>query len=232
MQQNEQLLIQTKNLGKIYNTGEIETVALNNINLTVNSGEFMAIMGPSGCGKSTLLNLLGLIDGLSSGEYYFLGSDVSHYNERKRAVIRKKNISFVFQNFNLIDELTVFENVELPLTYLNIPVSERKEKVKTALEQMHVYFKKDHFPHQLSGGQQQQIAIARAIVTNPALVLADEPTGNLDSSNGKDVMKILSDLNENGTTILMVTHSSECADYSRRLVHLFDGHIVSEKIRQ
>ncbi|MBN1291071.1 MAG: ABC transporter ATP-binding protein [Candidatus Latescibacteria bacterium] len=232
MQQKDRILIETKNLRKIYNTGEIETVALNNVNLTVNTGEFIAIMGPSGCGKSTLLNLLGLIDNLTSGEYYFLGYEVSQCSERKRSALRKKNISFIFQNFNLIDELTVFENVELPLTYLKTPVSERKEKVRTALEQMNVYFKKDHFPHQLSGGQQQLIAIARSLITNPVLILADEPTGNLDSANGKDVMQILSALNENGTSIVMVTHSSECADYSRRIVHLFDGHIVSEKISQ
>jgi len=225
-------MIRTQNLSKVFSTGEVDTIALKNVNVSVSNGEFIAVMGPSGCGKSTLLNVLGLIDNPTSGEYYFLSEEVSKFNEKKRALLRKKNIGFVFQSFNLIDELTVYENVELPLLYLGVPPPQRKEKVHSVLERMNVFFKKKHFPQQLSGGQQQQAAIARAIVADPLIILADEPTGNLDSTNGKDVMNSLTALNETGTTIIMVTHSPEYAEYSHRLIHLFDGHIVSENIRK
>ena len=225
-------MIRTQNLSKVFSTGDVDTIALKNVNLSVNNGEFVAVMGPSGCGKSTLLNVLGLIDNPTGGEYYFLGEEVSKFNEKKRALLRKKNIGFVFQSFNLIDDLTVYENVELPLLYLGVPPQQRKEKVHSVLERMNIFFKKKHFPQQLSGGQQQQAAIARAIVSDPLIILADEPTGNLDSANGKDVMNSLTALNEAGTIIIMVTHSPEYAEYSHRLVHLFDGHIVSENIRK
>ena len=223
-------MIRIVDLQKVYVTEEIETTALNKVNMHVKEGEFLAIMGPSGCGKSTLLNLLGLLDNPSQGEYYFLDTEVSKFSERQRASMRKNNIGFVFQSFNLIDELTVFENVELPLLYLGHSVSERKKKVETALEQMEIMHRRNHFPQQLSGGQQQRVAVARAIVANPKLILADEPTGNLDSTHGDEVMKILEDLNNNGTTIVMVTHSPMYAEYSHRIVHLFDGEIVAENI--
>ena len=221
-------MIRTNNLKKIYTTEEVETTALNNINFEVNAGEFVAIMGPSGCGKSTLLNLLGLLDNPNEGEYYLLDEEVSKYTERQRANLRKSNIGFVFQSFNLIDELTVYENIELPLLYLKVPGSERKKKVNAALEHMNIVPRKNHFPQQLSGGQQQRVAVARAIIANPKLILADEPTGNLDSTHGEEVMKLLSSLNEAGTTIIMVTHSPAYADYGHRVIHLFDGHIVTE----
>ncbi|MCE5251040.1 ABC transporter ATP-binding protein [bacterium] len=224
-------MIRTKNLSKIYSTGEVETVALCNVNLSVQQGEFVAVMGPSGCGKTTLLNVLGLIDSPSNGEYVFLDYEVSGYSEHELTSLRKKNIGFVFQSFNLIEELTVFENVELPLLYLGISAGERRERVLSVLDRSTILFKKNNFPQQLSGGQQQLAAIARAIVAEPVLILADEPTGNLDSSHGKDVMNMLSGLNESGTTIVMVTHSPEYAEYSRRIIHLFDGHVVSENIR-
>ncbi len=223
-------MIRIVDLQKVYVTEEIETTALNKVNMHVKEGEFLAIMGPSGCGKSTLLNLLGLLDNPSQGEYYFLDTEVSKFSERQRASMRKNNIGFVFQSFNLIDELTVFENVELPLLYLGHSLSERKKKVETALEQMEIMHRRNHFPQQLSGGQQQRVAVARAIVANPKLILADEPTGNLDSTHGDEVMKILEDLNNNGTTIVMVTHSPMYAEYSHRIVHLFDGEIVAENI--
>jgi putative ABC transport system ATP-binding protein len=225
-------MIDTKDLKKIYTTEEVETTALNNITLEVKEGEYVAIMGPSGCGKSTLLNVLGMIDKPTSGEYHFLEEEVSKYSERQRANLRKNNIGFVFQSFNLIDELTVFENVELPLLYLGYSSSERKKRVTEVLEQMEIVARKNHFPQQLSGGQQQRVAVARAVVARPKLILADEPTGNLDSSHGDEVMKLLSELHEAGTTILMVTHSPTYAEYSHRIVHLFDGQIVSENIQK
>ena len=225
-------MIKTKNLKKIYRTEEVETTALNNVNLDVREGEYVAIMGPSGCGKSTLLNVLGMIDKSSGGEYFFLGEEVSKYSERQRANLRKSNIGFVFQSFNLIDELTVFENVELPLLYLGFSSTERKKRVNETLEQMEIIARKNHFPQQLSGGQQQRVAVARAVVARPKLILADEPTGNLDSAHGEEVMKLMGELHEAGTTIVMVTHSPAYAEYSHRVIHLFDGHIVSENIQR
>ena len=225
-------MIKTKNLKKIYTTDEVETTALNKVNFQVNQGEYVAIMGPSGCGKSTLLNLLGLLDNLSEGEYYFLGQEVSRYSERQLSDLRKENIGFVFQSFNLIDELTVYENIELPLLYTNDLTSNRKRRIEEILERMEITSRKNHYPHQLSGGQQQRVAIARSIIVNPKLILADEPTGNLDSVNGEEVMSLLTSLNEDGTTIVMVTHSSFYAEYSHRIVHLFDGHIVTENLKE
>ncbi len=225
-------LIQTKNLNKVYRTEEVETTALNNVNVDIREGEFVAIMGPSGCGKSTLLNVLGLLDNPSSGEYHFLEHEVSKFTERQRANLRKQNIGFVFQSFNLIDELTVFENVELPLLYLGYPSSERKKRVNESLEQMQIMHRKSHFPQQLSGGQQQRVAVARAVIANPKIILADEPTGNLDSAHGDEVMSLLTELNGNGTTIVMVTHSPTYAEYSHRIVHLFDGHVVTENVME
>jgi len=225
-------IIKTTNLTKIFRTDEVETTALNNLTFEIRSGEFVAIMGPSGCGKSTLLNLLGLLDKPTEGLYEFLGNNVSALSEKLRAQLRKENIGFVFQNFNLIDELNVYENVELPLIYLNYSASERKKKVETALEHMNITHRKKHFPLQLSGGQQQRVAVARAVVTNPHLILADEPTGNLDSTNGEDVMNLLESLNKNGTTIIMVTHSQRDADYSQRLIRLFDGKILQENMNK
>lgn len=225
-------MIKTKNLKKIYTTEEVETTALNNVNLEITEGEFCAIMGPSGCGKSTLLNIMGLLDNPTEGEYHFLDYEVSDKSERERAKLRKGNIGFVFQSFNLIDELTVFENVELPLLYLGMPADERQEKAEAALERMSMMHRRNHFPQQLSGGQQQRVAIARAVVANAKLILADEPTGNLDSDHGDEVMKVLAELNEAGTTIVMVTHSPHDADYARRVIHLFDGHIVTENMQE
>jgi len=224
-------MIKTKDLKKIYTTEEVETTALNNVSFGVEEGEFVAIMGPSGCGKSTLLNLLGLLDTPSGGEYLFTDKEVSKYSERQRADLRKRNIGFVFQSFNLIDEMTVYENVELPLLYLKVPANERKEQVNRVLDKMQITHRKNHFPQQLSGGQQQRVAVARAVVANPKLILADEPTGNLDSAHGDEVMKLMTGLNEDGTTIIMVTHSPAYADYAHRTVHLFDGHIVSEDLK-
>ena len=225
-------MIQTKNLKKLYTTEEVETTALNNVNLEIKQGEFAAIMGPSGCGKSTLLNLLGLLDNPSDGEYFFLEQEVSKYTERKRANMRKNNIGFVFQSFNLIDELTVYENVELPLLYLGFTSSERKTRVNEVLERMQIMHRKNHFPQQLSGGQQQRVAVGRAVVANPKLILADEPTGNLDSAHGEEVMNLMAKLHEEGTTIIMVTHSPAYAEYAQRVVHLFDGHVVTENIKE
>ena len=221
-------MIQIKELQKLFSTEEVETTALNGINLEIKEGEFVAIMGPSGCGKSTLLNIVGLLDNPSGGDYNFFGTEVAKMTERKRAQLRKGNIGFVFQSFNLIDELTVFENVELPLIYMNMPVKERKIKVETVLERMNIMHRRNHFPQQLSGGQQQRVAIARAVVAKPKLILADEPTGNLDSKNGEEVMKLLQQLNEEGTTIIMVTHSPYDAGFSHRIVNLFDGKVVTE----
>jgi putative ABC transport system ATP-binding protein len=225
-------MIKIDSLTKIYTTEEVETTALNSISIDINDGEFVAIMGPSGCGKSTLLNILGLLDNPSEGEYHFGENEVSRYSERQRAQLRKGSIGFVFQSFNLIDELTVFENVELPLLYLKVPSSERKKKVEAVLERMNIMHRRNHFPQQLSGGQQQRVAIARAIVAKPNLILADEPTGNLDSANGEEVMKVLSQLNEEGTTIIMVTHSPYDANYAHRIINLFDGKVVTENIKE
>lgn len=225
-------MIKIDSLSKIYTTEEVETTALNSISIDINDGEFVAIMGPSGCGKSTLLNILGLLDNPSEGEYHFGENEVSRYSERQRAQLRKGSIGFVFQSFNLIDELTVFENVELPLLYLKVPSSERKKKVEAVLERMNIMHRRNHFPQQLSGGQQQRVAIARAIVAKPRLILADEPTGNLDSANGEEVMKVLSQLNEEGTTIIMVTHSPYDANYAHRIINLFDGKVVTENIKE
>ncbi len=224
-------MIKTVNLTKVFRTDEVETTALNNVSFNINQGEFAAIMGPSGCGKSTLLNILGLLDNPSDGEYHFNGWEVSKFTERQRARLRKENIGFVFQNFNLIDELNVFENVELPLIYLGMSATERKNKVNEALEQMQITHRRKHFPLQLSGGQQQRVAVARAVVANPKLILADEPTGNLDSANGEEVMNLLERLNQQGTTLIIVTHSQRDAEYAHRIIRLFDGQIVTENIR-
>ena len=223
-------MIETKNLKKIYTTGEVETTALDNVNLNIKEGEFTAIMGPSGCGKSTLLNILGLIDSPTEGKYFFAGEEVSEYSERQRADLRKRNIGYVFQSFNLIDELTVYENIELPLLYMKIPSNDRRERILEAMERLKLAHRQGHFPKQLSGGQQQRVAVARAIVGQPKLILADEPTGNLDSSNGEEIMSLLTGLNEKGATIVIVTHSEAYAEYSQRVVHLFDGHIVAENM--
>lgn len=223
-------LIEIKDLEKVYRTAEVETMALNKVALAVKSGEFVAIMGPSGCGKSTLLNILGLIDEPDGGSYLFDGTEVANFNERRRAQLRKNNIGFVFQSFNLIDELTVFENVELPLLYIGVKASERKERVEKVLEKMQIMHRRNHFPQQLSGGQQQRVAVARAVVNNPKIILADEPTGNLDSSNGNEVMELLTELNEQGTTIVMVTHSEHDAKFSSRVVRMLDGQVVTENI--
>lgn len=221
-------MIRTQNLVKLYRTEEIETTALNEVSLTVNQGDFLSIMGPSGCGKSTLMNILGLIDSPSSGQYFFLDEDVARYSEKQRANLRKENLGFVFQSFNLIDELTVFENVELPLIYTRMKSADRKKRVENVLEHMNMMHRRNHFPQQLSGGQQQRVAVARAIVNEPKLILADEPTGNLDSSNGDDVMKMLTQLNDQGTTVVMVTHSARNAEFGHKIVRLLDGKIVSE----
>ena len=221
-------MIKAISLTKVFRTESVETTALNGINLEINEGEFLAIMGPSGCGKSTLLNLLGLLDNPTDGELWFLGQEVSQYTENSRTDLRNGNIGFVFQSFNLIDELTVFENVELPLLYAGVSVKERVERVNAALDRMQIAHRAEHFPQQLSGGQQQRVAIARAIVTNPHIVLADEPTGNLDSVNGNDVMNLLTELNRKGTTVVMVTHSEENARMAGRLIRMIDGNILTE----
>ena len=221
-------MIQTTDLCKSFRTEEVETLALNKVSLHVRENEFVAIMGPSGCGKSTLLNILGLLDRPTSGSYVFAGHEVAKFTEAQRTKIRKGNLGFVFQSFNLIDTLTVFENVELPLLYLKVSKSERKERVMKALERMKIGHRAKHFPQQLSGGQQQRVAIARAVIPNPKLILADEPTGNLDSKNGNEVMKLLTELNQEGATILMVTHSDHDAQFAHRIVNLFDGQIVTE----
>lgn len=222
------MIIKTEGLIKLFRTEEVETTALDEVNLSVSEGEFTSIMGPSGCGKSTLLHILGLIDSVDGGKYWFLDEEVSSYSERQRANLRKQNIGFVFQSFNLIDELTVYENVELPLIYTKEPASTRRAKVEAVLEKMDMAHRMKHFPQQLSGGQQQRVAVARAIVNSPNLILADEPTGNLDSEHGAEVMKILSSLNEEGTTIVMVTHSAEDAAVGKRIVRMLDGKVISE----
>jgi putative ABC transport system ATP-binding protein len=221
-------MIKTNNLTKVFRTEEIETTALNSVSLHIKQGEFVAIMGPSGCGKSTLLNIVGLLDNPTGGDYFFDGQEVGHLKERNRTLLRKGNIGFVFQSFNLIDELTVYENVELPLIYLKLKARERKDMVEKVLEQMKISHRKKHFPQQLSGGQQQRVAVARAVVAGPKLILADEPTGNLDSKNGIEVMNLLTDLNKAGTTIVMVTHSMRDAGYAHRVINLFDGQIITE----
>ena len=223
-------MIETKDLVKVYRTEDIETTALNQLNLEIKEGEFVAVMGPSGCGKSTLLNVLGMIDSPSSGDYLFNGQEVGSLPERKRSNIRKNNLGFVFQSFNLIDELNVYENVELPLLYTKTPSSERKRRVEELLEHMNIMHRRTHFPQQLSGGQQQRVAVARAIVNKPKLILADEPTGNLDSANGEEVMRLLTELNDQGTTIIMVTHSQYCAEFSNRIIRMLDGQVVTEKL--
>lgn len=224
-------MIKVTNLEKIYRTEEIETVALNNISFEIKQGEFVAMMGPSGCGKSTLLNIIGMLDDMDSGSYLFNDVEVSKYNERKRADLRKRNIGFVFQSFNLIDELTVFENVELPLIYTGVSTSERKRIVDEVLDKIQIAHRRNHYPQQLSGGQQQRVAVARAVVNNPKLILADEPTGNLDSRNGNDVMQLLTDLNEKGTTIIMVTHSEHDARFTHRIINMLDGQIITQNIK-
>ena len=219
-------MIQIEKLSKVFRTEEVETVALNNVHLEVKEGEFVAIMGPSGCGKSTLLNTLGLLDNPTEGSYKLLGTEVANLHEKERTRLRKGVIGFVFQSFNLIDELNVYENVELPLVYLGIKPAERKKMVTDMLKRMNISHRAKHYPQQLSGGQQQRVAIARAVITNPKLILADEPTGNLDSKNGAEVMRLLTELNQEGTTIVMVTHNEHDARMAHRIIRLFDGHIV------
>ena len=221
-------MIKTVALEKIFRTEEVETLALNKVSIEVKEGEFVAIMGPSGCGKSTLLNILGLLDNPTSGEYYLNGIEVSRYTEAQRTKLRKGIIGFVFQSFNLIDELNVYENIELPLLYMGVSATERKKKVQEAMERMAIVHREKHFPQQLSGGQQQRVAIARAVVANPKLILADEPTGNLDSKNGQEVMELLSELNREGTTVIMVTHSQYDSTFAHRVLHLFDGELVKD----
>jgi len=223
-------MIRTENLEKIFTTEEIETTALNKLNIEIEEGEFVSIKGPSGCGKSTLLNVLGLLDNPNSGKYFFLNQEVSKYSERKRADLRKENIGFIFQSFNLIDELSVYENVELPLLYIGFSSTDRKNRVNEVLEQVNMAHRKNHFPQQLSGGQQQRVAVARAVVAKPKIVLADEPTGNLDTKHGDEVMTLLADLHQTGTTIVMVTHSPEFAKRAQRTIHLLDGNVVTEDL--
>lgn len=223
-------MIKTVTLEKVFRTEEVETLALSKVSIEVKEGEFVAIMGPSGCGKSTLLNILGLLDNPTTGEYYLNGIEVSRYTEAQRTKLRKGIIGFVFQSFNLIDELNVYENIELPLLYMGVSATERKKKVQEAMERMAIVHREKHFPQQLSGGQQQRVAIARAVVANPKLILADEPTGNLDSKNGQEVMNLLSELNKEGTTIVMVTHSQHDAGFASRIINLFDGKVVTETL--
>jgi len=223
-------MIKISELEKVYRTEEVETVALNKLSIEVKEGEFVAVMGPSGCGKSTLLNILGMLDDPDAGSFVFNGIEVAHFNERKRADLRKNNIGFVFQSFNLIDELTVFENVELPLIYTGVKSADRKKRVEQVLDKVQIMHRRNHYPQQLSGGQQQRVAVARAVVNHPKLILADEPTGNLDSNNGNEVMQLLTELNEHGTTIVMVTHSEHDARYSHRIIRMLDGQTVTENI--
>ena len=225
-------MIRTNSLSKVFRTDEVETTALNDVEFKAEQGEFVAVMGPSGCGKSTLLHILGLLDIPSTGQYYFMDKEISRYTESQMTDLRKGNIGFIFQSFNLIDELNVYENVELPLLYLKLSPKERKNKVDEVLELMQISHRKGHFPQQLSGGQQQRVAVARAVVANPKLILADEPTGNLDSGNGEEVLKLLEELNNEGTTIVMVTHSPNHAERANRIVQLFDGKIISENFKR
>ena len=222
------MMLKIKNLKKIFRTEDVETVALNGVSFEVKQGEFVAVMGPSGCGKSTLMNVLGLLDNPTSGDYSLIGHEVGNFKEKDRTLFRKGNIGFVFQSFNLIDELNVYENVELPLVYLRIKAADRKKMVNDILKRMNINHRASHFPQQLSGGQQQRVAIARAVVANPKLILADEPTGNLDSKNGKEVMELLDELNKEGTTVIMVTHSQHDAAYAHRTLNLFDGELVND----
>src|SRR3954454_6645775 len=223
-------MIKISELEKIYRTEEVENVALKKISMSVKEGEFVAVMGPSGCGKSTLLNILGLLDDPDGGSFVFNGIEVAHFNERKRADLRKHNIGFVFQSFNLIDELTVFENVELPLIYTGMKSADRKKRVEEVLDKVQIMHRRNHYPQQLSGGQQQRVAVARAVVNKPKLILADEPTGNLDSNNGNEVMQLLTELNEQGTTIVMVTHSEHDARFSDRVIRMLDGQVVMQVV--
>ena len=225
-------MIKTENLSMVFTTEEVQTKALNEVTLHVEQGEFVAIMGPSGCGKSTLLNILGTLDSPTSGSYFFEGKQVDKMNENQLTALRKNNLGFIFQSFNLIDELTVYENVELPLVYMGIKTAQRKEKVNKVLEKVNLLHRANHYPQQLSGGQQQRVAIVRAVVTDCKLLLADEPTGNLDSVNGVEVMELLSELNRQGTTIIIVTHSQRDATYAHRIIRLLDGQIVSENINR
>ena len=224
-------MLKLHNIQRVYQADEVETTALNNVNIEIQQGEFVAIMGPSGCGKSTLLNTIGLLDSPTSGDYYFMGENVAQYSEAHLSEIRKHNIGFIFQNFNLIDELSVEENIELALLYHNIPTSERKRRVAEVMDKVGIAHRAKHKPSQLSGGQQQRVAVARAVVGDQALILADEPTGNLDSAHGQEVMDMLQALNDEGTTIVMVTHSAAHADFARRTINLFDGHVVTENVK-
>ncbi|MFD2166073.1 ABC transporter ATP-binding protein [Thalassotalea euphylliae] len=224
-------MLKLHNLTRVYQTEDVETLALNGVNIEIAHGEFVAIMGPSGCGKSTLLNTIGMLDSPTSGQYLFDEEDISNYSEAQLAQIRKKNIGFIFQNFNLIDELTVEENIELALLYHNIPAAERKARVEKVMDRVGIAHRAKHMPNQLSGGQQQRVAVARAVVGDQKMILADEPTGNLDSAHGQEVMEMLQSLNEGGTTIVMVTHSPAHADYAKRTINLFDGHVVTENVR-
>ncbi len=226
----ETAMIKLENLSKLYRTDEVETVALNAVDVDIEAGEFVAVMGPSGCGKSTLLNIIGMLDSPSAGNYWFAGENVAGYGETKLAEIRKHNIGFIFQSFNLIDELTVAENIELALLYHKIPAAERRERVARIMEKVGISHRAKHKPSQLSGGQQQRVAVARAIVGDQKLILADEPTGNLDSAHGQEVMEMLQGLNAEGTTIVMVTHSPSHAEYARRIINLFDGEVVTEEV--
>ena len=223
-------MLSLQNVRKTFRTDEVETTALNDININISKGEFVAIMGPSGCGKSTLLNIIGLLDDIDSGKYYFKDEEVSQYKERQLAQLRKHNIGFIFQSFNLIDELSVFDNVELPLLYQKVPAAERRKRVDAMLEKVGIITRRDHMPQQLSGGQQQRVAVARAVVGNSGMILADEPTGNLDSRNGEEVMDLLTRLNDEGTTIVMVTHSQHHAEYAHRIINMLDGMVLSENI--
>jgi len=223
-------MIQLHNLSRVYRTADVETTALNDVTVEIEAGEFIAIMGPSGCGKSTLLNILGMLDTPNSGTYRFLGQEVSGRSERELATVRKQNIGFIFQSFNLIDELSVAENVELPLLYQKVPAAERNDRVRAVLERVNIAHRAEHRPQQLSGGQQQRVAVARAVVNNPKLILADEPTGNLDTTNGEEVLELLGQLNADGTTIVMVTHDQSHADHAGRVVHMLDGRVLSENI--
>jgi len=224
-------MLKLHNLTRVYQTEDVETSALNNVSIEIAKGEFVAIMGPSGCGKSTLLNTIGMLDSPSSGDYIFNGENIAGYSEKQLSVIRKKSIGFIFQNFNLIDELTVAENIELALIYHNIPTAVRKAKVEKVMDKVGIAHRAKHLPSQLSGGQQQRVAVARAVVGDQQMILADEPTGNLDSAHGQEVMEMLQALNDEGTTIVMVTHSPAHADYARRTINLFDGHVVAQTVR-